>query len=197
MWMSLLKIELKCFFLRKDQVWTFSNSNWIFAREEAFQLDLQQWHSLIQLQQWHSAKCLIFFVFYTWLSICCCVKRQRMPKNCTLFCLVHIQKCSFLTFCGFWFVFLNASSHLHFWLFRLRHRRLRRVRFACCSRRWFCTVASLSFAVTSDCEDSTMIYPSSYSSLWNTFLFAKASAVATFYLTHGKEGKTNCMLAHM
>ena len=50
-------------------------------------------------------------------------------------------------------------------------------------------VASLSFAVTSDCEDSTMIYPSSYSSLWNTFLFAKASAVATFCLTHGKEGE--------
>ena len=25
-----------------------------------------------------------------------------MPKTCTLFCLVHIKKCSFLTSCVFW-----------------------------------------------------------------------------------------------
>ena len=31
-----------------------------------------------------------------------------------MFCHVHIKKCSFLTSCVFWCVFLNASSHLCF-----------------------------------------------------------------------------------
>ena len=37
-----------------------------------------------------------------------------MPKIRTLFCLVDIKKRSLLTSCVFWFVFLNASSHLCF-----------------------------------------------------------------------------------
>ena len=37
-----------------------------------------------------------------------------MSKICTLFYLAHVKKRSFLTSCMFWFVFLNASSHLCF-----------------------------------------------------------------------------------
>ena len=40
-----------------------------------------------------------------------------MPKMCTLFSLVDIKKRSFLITCVFWFVFLNASSHLCFRFF--------------------------------------------------------------------------------
>ena len=43
---------------------------------------------------------------------------QNLPKIHTLFCLVHIKKRSFLTSCVlWWFVSLNASSHLCFRFF--------------------------------------------------------------------------------
>ena len=49
------------------------------------------------------------------------------------FVLYTLKKANFLTFCVFWFVFLNVSSHLRFWLFRL----------ACRSRWWLCSVISI------------------------------------------------------
>ena len=44
--------------------------------------------------------------------------KTRNVEN-TLFCLVHIKKCSFLTSCVFRLVSLNASSHLCFRFFIL------------------------------------------------------------------------------
>ena len=72
------------------------------------------------LQQWHSANCWLLFVFYISLSVCpVCrfVKGNVCPKIRTLFSLVDIKNRSFLTFCVFWFIFLNVSSHLCFRLF--------------------------------------------------------------------------------
>ena len=56
----------------------------IFAREEAFQLRVEQW-------RW--PKCLLSSVFYICLSVC---QRQRIPKIRTLLCLVDIKKRSFV-----------------------------------------------------------------------------------------------------
>ena len=58
------------------------------------------------------------------ISVCPSVAlfRQHMPKMCTLFCLVHIKKSSFLISCVFWFVFVNASSQLCFPSFSLYTR---------------------------------------------------------------------------
>ena len=45
---------------------------------------------------------------------------QRMLKMCTLFCLVDIKKRSVLISCVlFYFIFLNASSHLCFQFFAI------------------------------------------------------------------------------
>ena len=53
------------------------------------------------------------------LSICHFVELEGngiyTPKMYTLFCLVQIKKCSYLTSCVFWFVFLKASGH--HWVF--------------------------------------------------------------------------------
>ena len=54
-----------------------------------------------------------FCVLYLLVRLPLCW-RQHMPKIRTLFCLVDIKKRSSLTACVFWFVFLNASSHLCF-----------------------------------------------------------------------------------
>ena len=56
------------------------------------------------------------FYLFVRLSLC---RWQRMPKIRTLFCLVVIKRRSFLTSSVFWFVFLNASSHLCFYFYFL------------------------------------------------------------------------------
>ena len=59
----------------------------------------------------------------TWMSLLK-IAVQKLPPSqrsslelsiCTLFCLVDIKKRSFFTSCVFWFILLNASSHL--WVF--------------------------------------------------------------------------------
>ena len=68
------------------------------------------------LQQWHSAKCLLLFVFHICLSVCRFVKGNvyRIAHCCVL---SIVKKRSFLTYCVFWLVFLNARTHLCFPLF--------------------------------------------------------------------------------
>ena len=90
---------------RKLQVWSLDFKNSIFAREGAFQLNSSTVHIQLSL--------FLLFVFYICLSVC----RFCMPKIRTLFCLVNIEKRSFLTSCVFRFVFLNANCHLCFRFF--------------------------------------------------------------------------------
>ena len=71
----------------------------IFVREEAFQLR----SATVTFSY------ILFFVFHICLSIC---QRQHMPKICIVLSCRSTFKCSFLTSFVFWFVFLNASSHL-------------------------------------------------------------------------------------
>ena len=56
-------------------------------------------------------------MFYICLSRSSLCRRPNLPKMCTLFCLVHIKKRSFVTSCVLLFVSLNASSHLCFRFF--------------------------------------------------------------------------------
>ena len=70
-WLLRMIFFIICF---RKQRWLLAfnfKRNSIFAREEAFQFDLQQWH-------W--AQCFIFLIFYICLSVCHFVKWQRMPK---------------------------------------------------------------------------------------------------------------------
>ena len=56
-------------------------------------------------------------VSFSWfISVCpfvAVLKAMYVENSHALFCLVDIKKRSFLTSCVFWFVFLNASSHLN------------------------------------------------------------------------------------
>ena len=87
-------------------------------------LDLCQGGSFSQvcdLQQWHWAKCFPHFGFYMFVRLSLC-RRRRMPKKITFWGgLVDINNPSFLTSWVFWFAFLNASSHLCFWLVFFSH----------------------------------------------------------------------------
>ena len=82
--------------------WCFKTRS--LRRRQLFNYDLQQWH-------W--AKCFVRFVFYICLSVCRFAE-GNICRKCALFCLIDINKRSFLTSCVFWFVFLNASCHLCF-----------------------------------------------------------------------------------
>ena len=66
------------------------------------------------LQQWHSAKVVVSFFFSYVISVCPFAALLRMPKIRTLFSVVDVKNRSVLTSWVFWFVFLNASSHLFF-----------------------------------------------------------------------------------
>ena len=59
---------------------------------------------------------------------------------CTLFYLVDIKKRSFLTSCVFWFVFLNASSHLCFQFPVILDYKIRKKKWKW--RSWFCLLRS-------------------------------------------------------
>ena len=113
-------------------------SKLIFAWGEHFNLIF---NSDIQLNL-----CLVIVCIPVCLSVA--VLKLKVKGNvCRKFVyyIVHIKKRSFLflTSCVFWFVFLNGSSHLRFWLFGLHHRCLRWVRLACRSRRWLCSGISI------------------------------------------------------
>ena len=95
-----------------EEIHTCPNS--IFAREEAFQFHLQQWHSA-------KSSVNLFRVLYSSVA----ELKANVKGKRTLFCLVNkkTEKPSFLTSCVFLFVFWNAgsSSHFRFRLFGLRH----------------------------------------------------------------------------
>ena len=52
------------------------------------------------------------------------IELRHLKKMCTLFCLVYMTKRSFFTCCVFWFVFLNATSHLCFQFFFPQQQRV-------------------------------------------------------------------------
>ena len=90
---------------------TEGQSPWIYTRRfEMLQLSIYYttvtvyWHGIdIQLSV-SALSCFIYVALFK-------------PNICTLFCLVHIKKRSFLTSCVFWFVSFSTSSHLCFQLF--------------------------------------------------------------------------------